>query len=91
MKSNSRDADDAVHEQHGRSLLGSRIVVEHAKGPRGPDSSGRFVLQDKLYIFSITGYGASQKHVFFSKKNKYNPPRIIHTLLLQTQSQPVVH
>jgi len=30
-----------VHEQHGRSLLGSRIVVEHAKGPRGPDSSGR--------------------------------------------------
>jgi len=36
-----RDADDAVHEQHGRSLLGSRIVVEHAKGPRGPESSGR--------------------------------------------------
>ena len=31
-----------MHEQHGRSLLGSRIVVEHAKGPRGPESSGRY-------------------------------------------------
>ena len=45
---NFRDADDAVHEQHGRSLLGSRIVVEHAKGPRGPDSSGRYFIRDNL-------------------------------------------
>ena len=54
---NSRDADDAEHEQHGRSLLGSRIVVEHAKGPRGPDSSGRYFMRDKLttHVLSLTG------------------------------------
>ena len=35
-----RDADDAVYELNGRDLLGSRVVVEHARGPRR-DRSGR--------------------------------------------------
>jgi len=29
---NSRDAEDAVHDMHGRRILGSRITVEFAKG-----------------------------------------------------------
>jgi len=29
-----RDADDAVYELNGRVLLGERITVEHAKGPK---------------------------------------------------------
>ena len=29
-----RDADDAVYELNGRDLLGARVVVEHARGPR---------------------------------------------------------
>ena len=33
-----RDAEDAVHDQHGRSLLGNRVTVELAKGPRGGDT-----------------------------------------------------
>merc|ERR1712029_997616 len=29
-----RDADDAVHDLNGKDLHGSRVVVEHARGPR---------------------------------------------------------
>jgi len=32
-----RDADDAVHDLNGRELLGERITVEHARGPRRSD------------------------------------------------------
>merc|ERR1719242_2888578 len=35
-----RDADDAVHELNGRDLLGSRVVVEHARGPRRENRGG---------------------------------------------------
>ena len=35
-----RDADDAVHDLSGRDFLGSKVVVEHARGPRR-DRSGR--------------------------------------------------
>lgn len=30
-----RDADDAVHELHGREFMGDRVIVEHARGPSG--------------------------------------------------------
>ena len=29
-----RDADDAIHDLNGKELLGTRITVEHARGPR---------------------------------------------------------
>ena len=35
-----RDADDAVYELNGRDLLGSRVVVEHARGPRRDNRGG---------------------------------------------------
>lgn len=31
----SRDAEDAVYDMHGKRLMGSRITVELAKGPKG--------------------------------------------------------
>eukprot|EP00088_Acartia_fossae_P017642 TRINITY_DN20078_c0_g1_i6.p1 TRINITY_DN20078_c0_g1~~TRINITY_DN20078_c0_g1_i6.p1 ORF type:complete len:123 (+),score=14.08 TRINITY_DN20078_c0_g1_i6:41-409(+) len=37
----SRDADDAVHEMDGRSLLGTRIIVEMARGTRRDRSGDR--------------------------------------------------
>uniref|UniRef100_A0A8C6ZT98 Serine and arginine rich splicing factor 4 n=1 Tax=Nothoprocta perdicaria TaxID=30464 RepID=A0A8C6ZT98_NOTPE len=30
-----RDADDAVYELNGKDLCGERVIVEHARGPRG--------------------------------------------------------
>eukprot|EP00126_Sphaerothecum_destruens_P011749 Sdes_comp20954_c0_seq3m18672 len=36
-----RDAEDAIEREHGRNLLGSRIVVEWAKGNRGERSDTR--------------------------------------------------
>merc|ERR1712072_1483020 len=35
-----RDADDAIHDLNGKELLGTRITVEHARGPRR-DGGGR--------------------------------------------------
>ena len=31
----SRDAEDAVYDMHGKRFMGSRITVELAKGPKG--------------------------------------------------------
>jgi len=37
----SRDAEDAVYDLHGKRLLGSKITVELAKGPRGGKEARR--------------------------------------------------
>jgi len=37
----TRDAEDAVYDMHGRTLLGSRITVELAKGPRSSGDGRR--------------------------------------------------
>uniref|UniRef100_A0A4W5QLY3 Serine and arginine rich splicing factor 6b n=1 Tax=Hucho hucho TaxID=62062 RepID=A0A4W5QLY3_9TELE len=31
----TRDADDAVYELNGKDLHGERVIIEHARGPRG--------------------------------------------------------
>merc|ERR1712107_802309 len=40
-----RDADDAVYELNGKELLGQRVSVEHAKGPRRDRDRGRSPLR----------------------------------------------
>eukprot|EP00092_Neocalanus_flemingeri_P012052 GFUD01012993.1.p1 GENE.GFUD01012993.1~~GFUD01012993.1.p1 ORF type:complete len:340 (+),score=109.98 GFUD01012993.1:39-1058(+) len=37
----SRDAEDAVYDLHGKRLMGSRITVELAKGPKGGKEARR--------------------------------------------------
>ncbi|KAK6181377.1 hypothetical protein SNE40_009239 [Patella caerulea] len=36
-----RDADDAVYELNGKDLCGERVIVNHARGPRGGDDYNR--------------------------------------------------
>lgn len=38
---NTKDADDAVYERHGRELHGERIIVEHARLPPGSRGGSR--------------------------------------------------
>ena len=44
-----RDADDAVHDLNSRELLGERITVEHARGPRRRKEGVRRSWIDKYY------------------------------------------
>jgi len=51
-----RDADDAIHDLNGKELLGTRITVEHARGPRR-DGGGRGRDGDRRRAMWVDKYG----------------------------------
>jgi len=53
---NSRDAEDAVHDMHGRRILGSRITVEFAKGTQH--------IKEPRRAPWVSKYGAPQRTKF---------------------------
>ncbi|ESO83008.1 hypothetical protein LOTGIDRAFT_223166 [Lottia gigantea] len=71
-----RDADDAVYELNGKDLMGERVVVNHARGPRSNDD-----YRDRRGgggFRSRGGYSSRGRGSFFDRRqarnDKYGPP-----------------
>ncbi|XP_041352381.1 serine/arginine-rich splicing factor 4-like [Gigantopelta aegis] len=76
----NRDADDAVYELNGKDLCGERVIVEHARGPRGEDS-----WRDR-----DRGYGRRRGIGSGSRRDKYGPPtRTEYRIIVENLSSRV--
>ncbi|KFM65476.1 Serine/arginine-rich splicing factor 4, partial [Stegodyphus mimosarum] len=76
-----RDADDAVYELNGKDLLGERMHVEIARGPRSRDDSWNSWHRNRNRRTPMRRWG---------RKEKYGPPtRTEYRLIVENLSSKV--